>query len=104
MLDRIVVNVIHVMPPIFLVFKQMFPVTSLPQSLFLARIERAFQSDGNEPFDLPPPFRKIMVTFRQLPDAVQMVGQNDYGFYDKRAVFHDAAKGLLQSLYCCVFG
>ncbi len=95
MLDRVVVYVIHMMPPIFLVSKQMLPVMPLPQSLFIARIERAFHSNRNEPFDLPPPLRKIVVAFRQLPDAVQMVRKYDDGIHGKWSVFHYAAKSMV---------
>ena len=74
MLDRIVVDVIHVMPPDFLISKQMFPITPLPQGFLLTHIGQTFQSKGNESLDLPPTLRKIIIAFGQLPDAVQMIG------------------------------
>ncbi len=64
MLDGVVVYVIHVMPPVFLVSKQMFPITPLPQCFLPARIERAFHSNRNKTLDLPPSFRKIIIAFR----------------------------------------
>lgn len=96
MLDRIVMNVIHVMPPVFFVSKQMFPVTPLPQYFLLARIERAFHPKRNEALDLPPPFRKVIIAFGQLPDAVQVVGQYDDGIHRKWATLHDMAESLPQ--------
>ena len=103
MFDRVVVNVIHVAPPVFLVPEQVFPVTPLPQCLFLAGIKRAVYSDRNKPLDLPPPLRKIIVAFGQLPDTVQVVGQYDDGIHGKRAIPHDAAKGISQPVYRMFF-
>jgi hypothetical protein len=46
------------------------------QPRFVACLKELYgQSAGRlESLDLPPPFREIIVTFWQLPDAVQMVG------------------------------
>lgn len=77
-----------------------FPVASLPDSLFsplqlrprLLHFEVIMTASGKMTLDLPPPHRKIIIIFRQCPNTVQMIGQQNKGINDKRVLADNSLK------------
>ena len=83
-LHRVVVNVVKMPTIVCLVANGVLPQTALPDaSLSLPRTTRRdalslSHAAGKTGFDQTPASREISVVFRQLPDTVQMVGQDHY--------------------------
>jgi hypothetical protein len=86
-LDRVVVNVFHVLDQVPLIPDLMFPETPLPYGLFTLLPPRARDNPvaglttraGEGAFDQTPACRKVTISFRQCPDTMEMVGQQDEG-------------------------
>src|SRR5262245_52467055 len=80
-------DVIAMLPEIVLVAKPMLPIACLPDSAsFLASMVRRYREFCSArlevcvreaTLDQPPPSREIIVSCWQLPDAVQMIGQEN---------------------------
>jgi hypothetical protein len=98
MLDRVVVNVIHVMPVIRVIPYRMFPKPPLPDTLFSfihAALGTAFglgQLARKGRFDLPPTSGEIVVTLGQDPDTVHVVRQYHDSLHRKRVGLLDLAE------------
>jgi hypothetical protein len=84
-LDRVVMDIIHVVANIFLVAKGVFPIAALPYSAFAlvapAGVDVfAFRQPSAESgFDQHPSHRTIDVSGRQHPYGMDMVGQDHHG-------------------------
>src|SRR5947209_6946912 len=98
MLDRVVVDVIHVMPVIRVIPYRMFPKTPLPDTPFPfvhAAFATAFglgQLTRKGRFDLPPTSGEIVVILGQGPDTVQVVRQYHDSLHRKRVSGLDLAE------------
>ena len=85
MLYRIVVNVFNVSDKIAVISDLMFPVTPLPDCLLtfvemcsrLPPFELLPALPAEMTLNLTPAHREVAVIFRQDPDAMQMVGQQN---------------------------
>ena len=98
MFNRIVVNVIHMSSPILFISQKMFPEASLPDFLLATRGQRCIYSDCKITLDQSPAGREVGVVRRQLPDTMEMVGQNYHGIHDKGKVFHNLTEREPQPL------
>lgn len=86
-LDRVVMDVFHVLDQVALVPNLVLPEAPLPYCLLTLpppRWRDAFSIGlrtraGKGTLDQPPARREVSVSFRQCPDTVQMVGQEDKG-------------------------
>ncbi len=108
----IVMNVFDVAGVIIFVTQQVFPITMLPQGLFLfgfaCRVGRGAQGVGvmfGEPsFDKPPAGGEIGIVSGQCPDAMQVVGQDDEGVDFEGARFAHGTKCFAQDFHRCGSG
>ena len=103
MLDRVVVDVIHLKLVIRVVPYGVFPKTSLPDTPFLP-FQTALRTAlglrelaGKSRFDLPPTSCKIVVAFGQCPDTMQMIRQYHYSLHRKRMCLSNLAESNPQS-------
>ena len=109
MFYRIVMDVFDVAGVIVFVTQQVFPITVLPQGLFLfgfaSRVRCGTQGIGvmfGEPgFDKPPTGSKISIVRRQCPNAMQVVGHNDEGINFERMRFAHGAECFSQNFNRC---
>jgi hypothetical protein len=109
--DRVVMDIFHVAPEILLVPDCMFPKPPLPDSLFLFPQARGgregFMANAALPrkggFDKPPPGRKITVTGRQSPEAVDMIGQHHHGIHQERMSRYDRLEYRFQQRHLLRF-
>jgi hypothetical protein len=98
MLDRVVMNVIHVMPVIRVIPYRMFPKPPLPDTPFsfvqaaLGTVFGIGQLTRKGHFDLPPTSGEIVVTLGQGPDTMQVVRQYHDSFHRKRVSLLELAE------------
>jgi hypothetical protein len=104
MLDGVVMDVIDIPPPIVLVPDSMFPEPALPDVFFTGAFAVCADALGDVIFDFPPTPGKIVVVFRQLPKAMEVVGQYDYGINGKRPGYHDVFERFPQQIDMLRFG
>lgn len=97
MLYRVVMNVVHVTTPVLFIANQMLPEPGLPNRC-LAVAQRQRQSSRNVFFDFPPPARKIAIVLRQVPNAMQVIRQDNHAIDFKRLLCFDGAYGLTQKI------
>jgi hypothetical protein len=110
-LYRVVMDVIHVVSKISLVPDGMFPAPRLPDSrgssVAVGDLRHAqtgiavFRKPG---LDEAPACGEIGIVFRQLPDAVQVLGQYDDGIDLERALLADVSEGFAQGVNVCLLG
>src|SRR5437868_10691916 len=101
MLDRIVMDIIHVPNKIRLASYCVFPKSSLPQRVFavamtLDRETRCNDMPREMTFDVAPATRKVSVSGRQGEDRVHVVRQNHDRIDRERTFLPGAAKGCAQ--------
>lgn len=95
-LDRIPMDVIHVMDEILFVADAVFPKAALPNGLFTfvsvagecGGASFGGNAGGERAFDVAPPHGKIGVVRRQCPHGVEVVGQDDDGVNPERTAGH----------------
>jgi len=102
-LDRVVMNVIHMPLPIGFVPQVMLPEASLPDAPFplcaLRGPDAAHRDTGGEfAFDDHPSGGEIRIPLRQAPDGVQMIGQHHNGIDGKGLSRHAEPECVPQSL------
>lgn len=107
MLDRVKVQVVHVMPEIGLVPDLVFPVTMLPKSA--ATFGRAVRRKpvrpevtgaagaSHEALDQAPAGRKIRIVFRQSPDGMQVIREQNPAIDAEGVFYANSGNGLAQS-------
>ena len=104
MFDRIEMNVVSMPRKILFIAQSMLPIAPLPNAAFaLFRAARGPALVGRQTarerrLDQPPPQRKISVAFRQRPDRMQMVRQDDDGFDVERMAPSNIAERLAQKV------
>jgi len=81
-------------PPIVFVPDSVFPKSALPNVFFLGTFAICTDTLGNVFFEFPPTPGKIVVVFRQLPEAMKVIGQNDYRIYSKGFGLLDMFEGF----------
>jgi hypothetical protein len=102
--DRIEMDVIHMCGEVIVVAYAVLPKTPLPNSaLLMARsslrttlISR--KASGEDRLDQAPADREIVVTGRERPDTVEVVGQDYPGIDRKRADSVDRSDGSTQDI------
>lgn len=77
--DRVVVNVIQVRAEVGFIAHEMLPEPGLPQTAVLSRCRyvSAFEQAGDAGLDEPPAHGKVAVVWRQSPDRMHVVGEDD---------------------------
>jgi hypothetical protein len=103
-LDRVVMDIIHVRPQIIFIAHGMFPKSPLPHVIFTLGIlfdrrARLLQSPRETGFDQAPAVRIICVARRQRPNAMQVLRQDNNGVDVKRACAPCEPKRLAQQIY-----
>jgi len=96
--DRIVMDIIHMSAPIRFIPDKVFPKPALPHRGFAAAVDRCNRCAGYEVFDQAPAGGEISVILGQLPDAVQMVRQDDDGIDGERSFGHYPAECISQAV------
>ena len=84
--------------PVMLIANLMLPKSPLPKKFFISIGMRGVCAARNVVFDQPPARRKIIVGFRQLPDAMQMIGKNNNRINTKWARGNNVAKCISQAI------
>lgn len=85
MLDGIEVDVVGMPAVILHIVDDVLPISSLPKASFLlpkpplASPLGAFDAPRESRFDQPPTGGEIVVSRRQLPETMQVIGKNDDG-------------------------
>ena len=98
MLNRIEKDVIHVPPPIFRIANLMFPKSALPKKFFASIGKRGRCATRNEMLNQSPTRRKIVIGFRQSPNAMQMIGKYNNCIDAKWSSQRNIAKRFAQSV------
>ena len=91
-------DVIHVVHPIGFVANQVFPEASLPDWFFSSTVYRYIKTSRKPVLYQSPALRKIIVAIGELPERMQMVGQNHDGFDVERVIGLDVVEGVSQSI------
>jgi len=107
MLDRVVVDVIHMPLEVRLITDDMLPETPLPNRAFFraqsSGIRRRFglmtEGSAESTLDESPSHREIRISSRERPDTVEMIGQNDNGVDRKRVRLHHLPERTSQQLH-----
>ena len=103
MFDRVVMNVVHVVPVVPCIQEGMFPETPLPQcalpiGMAGGRFTRLAKCPREPAFDGAPPPGVISVARWQGPDGVQVFRQDDDSVDDKRPAALSVAEGSTQHI------
>lgn len=96
-------NIFDMLYEIVVIPDLVFPVSPLPNRLFtslllygsLLLFELITTGLGETGLDLSPPHRKIVVLFRQRPNAMQMIRQQDEGINGKGMFLDNSPERLL---------
>ncbi len=99
MFDWIVVNVIHVIPPILFITNQMFPKPALPNLFFTSFIDPYIHSCSHIVLYQSPAKRKIGIIIRQLPNGMQMIWHEHNSLDLKRMFLLGTVKGFTQTYH-----
>ena len=97
-------NVFDVSDEIAVIPDLMFPVTPLPDCLLafsdmsggLLPFELCRAMPAEMTLDLTPSHGEVAVIFRQGPDAMQMLGQQNKSVDSKWMLFHDGSESFSQ--------
>src|SRR5580704_7412981 len=104
MFHRIEMDIVGMPREILFIAQSMLPIAPLQNAAFaLLRAARGPALAGRQAarehrLDQPPPQRKISVAFRQRPDRMQMVRQDDDGFDVERMAPPNMAECLAQQV------
>jgi hypothetical protein len=104
MFDRIEVDIVGVLREILFIAQRTLPIAPLPNTAFaLFRAACGPAPAGRQAprglrLDQPPAQCKISVAFRQHPDRMQMVRQDDDGFDVERTAPPNIAERLAQEV------
>jgi hypothetical protein len=96
-------DVIDMPPPIVFIPDGVFPKPALPNVFFPWAFAVCANTLGDVFFDFPPTPGKIVVIFRQLPKAMEVVWQNDYRINNKRPRFHNVFECFPQQINMLAF-
>jgi hypothetical protein len=104
MFDRIEMDIVGMPREILFIAQSMLPIAPLPNAAFTlfrtacgpALADR--RAAREHQFDEPSPRRKISVAFRQRPDRMQMIRQDDDGFDVERMAAPNITERLAQEI------